>query len=226
MRIIKPLALAMALSMSAAAQADVTLTVPENVNLLVANGEKVELSSGLFSSNNTLVLPNGENQIVFRYEAAFNKAGEEISAVSDTIIAKFTASDSQASFVLPDYKSYRSAEKNISNLKWQLVDQSGNTIAKVEDKLTKEGMQLGRDYVDEAKDYNQAGGKAAIVLAGGAGASTAIALQKTATTNAQSSAGANTAKQVDSGTAEEMLHFWYNRADKATQQRFKDFINQ
>ncbi|WP_434341473.1 DUF2057 family protein [Motilimonas cestriensis] len=226
MRIIKPLALTMALSISAAAQADVTLTVAQDVNLLVANGEKVKLSSGLFSSNNTLVLPNGESQIVFRYEPSFTKAGEEISTTSDTIIAKFTASDSQVSFVMPDYKSYRSAEEHISNLEWQLVDQAGNPITKVEDKLTKEGMQLGRDYVDEAKDYNQTGAKAAIVLAGAAGASTAIALQKTATTNPQSNAGANTTKQVDSDTAEEMLHFWYNRADKATQQRFKDFINQ
>ncbi|MEF1291313.1 DUF2057 family protein, partial [Vibrio sp. M260118] len=27
-------------------------------------------------------------------------------------------------------------------------------------------------------------------------------------------------------TAEEMLHFWYNKADAETQERFKAFINQ
>lgn len=224
MSIIKPLACAVALSFSATALADVSLTIPTNVNLLLANGEQVKQGGGFFSAKNSITLPNGENQIVFRYEPSFTKGGEEVSLASNTIIAKFTATDTQVSFELPQYRSYGVAEKQIDNLKWTLVDGSGKTIATVEDELTKNGMQLGRNYKDEALSYNQAGGKAAITVAAAASvaatsATKAVALQPVAKTSDVASGPA------DANTAEEMLHFWYKKADKATQERFKNYLN-
>ena len=222
MSIIKPLACVVALSFSATALADVSLTIPTNVNLLLANGEQVKQGGGFFSAKKSITLPNGDNQIVFRYEPSFTKGGEDVNLASKTIIAKFNASDTQVSFDLPQYRSYSAAEKQIGNLKWALVDGSGKTISTVEDELTKDGMQIGRNYKDEALSYNQAGGKAAIAVAAASVAATsatkAVALQPVAKTSDVASTPA------DANTAEEMLHFWYNKADKATQERFKKYL--
>lgn len=49
MKLIKPLTCALALAMSGMAFADVTVSVPDNVSVLAANGEKADLSGGFFS---------------------------------------------------------------------------------------------------------------------------------------------------------------------------------
>lgn len=48
MKLIKPLTCALALAMSGMAFADVTVSVPDNVSVLAANGEKADLSGGFF----------------------------------------------------------------------------------------------------------------------------------------------------------------------------------
>lgn len=46
MKLIKPLTCALALAMSGMAFADVTVSVPDDVSVLAANGEKAKLSGG------------------------------------------------------------------------------------------------------------------------------------------------------------------------------------
>ncbi|MBR9876427.1 MAG: DUF2057 domain-containing protein, partial [Vibrionaceae bacterium] len=114
----------------------------------------------------------------------------------------------------------RDAEDNIKNLDWKLVDASGDAIAVKQDKLIKEGMQIGRDYVREVEDYNRTGGVAAIAVAG--------AMVQPMTLPAEipdDMKQARAAAKADS-TAEEMLHFWYQKADAETKARFKAYINQ
>ncbi len=83
-------------------------------------------------------------------------------------------------------------------------------------------MQIGRDYVREVEDYNKTGGVAAV------GVVSAAVIQP-ATLPAKIPADMKQTKpatmKADS-TAEEMLHFWYQKADAETQARFKDYINQ
>ncbi len=50
MKLIKPLTCALALAMSGMAFADVTVSVPDDVSVLAANGEKAKLSGGFFAS--------------------------------------------------------------------------------------------------------------------------------------------------------------------------------
>ncbi|MCE2571273.1 DUF2057 family protein [Motilimonas eburnea] len=244
MNAFKLLTCAVSLSLSATVLAEVQLTVPSDVELLAANEEKAELSGGLFASNKKLILPDGENQIVFRYVPVYSQGGDDIQLQSKTIIATFSGSDARLRFELPKYRSALEAKNSIDNLAWRLMDQTGSTLAVNQDVLDKDGFQIGRDYADEAKTYNLAGGKAAL------SASSTPAIAATSTTKAASTAAvAATAASVaaDSGakdsatkqaaptkqatpeadnTAEEMLHFWYNKADKATQERFKQYINQ
>ncbi|EPP1232349.1 DUF2057 domain-containing protein [Vibrio vulnificus] len=215
MNIIKPLTCILAMSISGLATAAVTLHVPDDVTLFVANGQKAKLSGSLFASSKTIELPNGENQIVFQYEPYFSQGNDRIGVESNVIIAKFSANDTNLNFELPKYRDHRVAEQEIKQMQWQLVDEQGAAVTKSEDKLVKSGMQIGRDYAREAADYNQTGGIAAI------GTAVSVATIKT-----EPVANVETKVKAGDNTAEEMLHFWYDKADEATKARFKAYINQ
>ncbi|MFV8457373.1 DUF2057 domain-containing protein [Vibrio owensii] len=222
MKLIKPLTCALALAMSGMAFADVTVTVPDDVSILAANGEKVKLSGGFFASEKSFTLPDGVNQVVFRYAPYFSQGNDRLSVESDVIVTRFDATDAELSLQVPEYRDLRQAEDKIKDLDWKLVDVSGNAIAVEQDKLIKPGMQIGRDYVREVEDYNKTGGVAAV------GVVSAAVIQP-ATLPAKIPADMKQTKpatmKADS-TAEEMLHFWYQKADVETQARFKDYINQ
>ncbi|EGQ8447649.1 MULTISPECIES: DUF2057 domain-containing protein [Vibrio] len=222
MKLIKPLTCALALAMSGMAFADVTVSVPDNVSVLAANGEKAELSGGFFASERTLTLPDGLNQVVFRFAPYFNQGNDRLSVESDVIVTRFDATNTELTLQMPEYRNLRDAEEKIKDLDWKLVDDSGNAIAVDQDKLLKPGMQIGRDYVREIEDYNQAGGAAAVAFAG---AATMQPVTLPAKVPADMKQVRATAVKADS-TAEEMLHFWYQKADAETKARFKKYVNQ
>lgn len=219
MKLIKPLTCMIALTMSGMAFADVTVRVPDEVSVLAANGDKVKLSGGFFASEKTLILPNGVNQFVFRYTPFFSQGNDRVSTESDVIIAKFVASDAELTMQLPKYRNLSDAENNIGDLDWALNDKSGNTIDVQQDKLIKPGVQIGRDYIRETEDYNKTGGIAAVSIA----AVQPMTLPAPIPDDLKQ-ARAEAAK-ADS-TAEEMLHFWYQKADADTKARFKAYLNQ
>jgi uncharacterized protein YccT (UPF0319 family) len=206
--------------------ADVTIKIPDNVDLLSVNaGDPTTNSSGFFSSGATATLPDGVNQIVFKYEPFFDVNRDERKVISSkAIIARFEATDAELTLNVPTYRDARQAQKNIDNLEWSLTDKNGQVVSVVEDKLIKDGMQIGRDYNREADDYNRKGGVAALTLATTA-AVTTTATTAAATTAAQPTTLPATAPAAGDNTAEEMLIFWYNKADVETKARFKEYIS-
>ncbi|MFH4560800.1 DUF2057 family protein [Vibrio diabolicus] len=160
------LKVAMALSIFASTNlyAATTLVVPEDVKLLAVNMEKPDLEGGLFSSEKTIELPEGTNQIVFKYQPTF-EINENLKTVySDVIVAKFDAENEKLTFELPEFKTLRQAQNNISPLDWQLLDTKGQPIALVEDVLESDGVQIGRNYPQESRNYNIAGGIASVTV--------------------------------------------------------------
>ncbi len=204
MNLVKPLSVALAVFFSVSAAAKVTVEIPSSVDLLVVNGEKPKTSGSLFQSSKTLELEDGENQIVFRFEPYFTQGNDRVGVESDVVIAKFNEQNKQLTFVLPDYRDAKAAQKDIKNFNWSLNDQNQKTIEVQQDRLIKNGMQLGRNYSQETLEYNRTGAIASVSVAGEASKMSATA---------------------SSETAEEMLHFWYNKADAETKQRFKKFVN-
>ncbi|TOI70450.1 hypothetical protein CGI54_26030, partial [Vibrio parahaemolyticus] len=73
---------AMALSIFASSNlyAATTLVVPEDVKLLAVNMEKPKLEGGIFSDEKTIEIPDGTNQIVFKYQPEF-EIGDDIKSV-------------------------------------------------------------------------------------------------------------------------------------------------
>lgn len=194
---------------SSAAFADVTLSIPDTINVLVVNDASPKLEGGFFSASKTLTLPDGENQILFQYQPYFDQGNDRVILESDPLVGTFNASNIKLEFALPKYRNENQARKQISHVEWSLIDESGNTLETKQDKLVKGGFQLGRNHQIELAEYNRQGGVAALSTV----AATASVATPAPTT------------QVDSNTAEEMLHFWYNKADAETQARFKAHIN-
>ncbi|MEZ8087062.1 DUF2057 family protein [Vibrio sp. 1S139] len=199
--------------------ADVTIEVPSSadalVEVLAVNEAKPDLDGGFFSSSKTITVPDGVNQIVFKYQLAFSQGNDREFVDSDTIIATFDATDTALTFDMPKFRNTNEAKKGLQNLDWKLVDENQNAISVKQDKLIKDGMQIGRKYPQEAKEYNQKGGIAALTVGASAGA--AVVAQPVTLPAKIDGNAAN--------TAEEMLYFWYEKADAETKQKFKDYVN-
>ncbi|MEZ8386520.1 DUF2057 family protein [Vibrio splendidus] len=199
--------------------ADVTIEVPSSadalVEVLAVNEAKPDLDGGFFSSSKTITVPDGVNQIVFKYQLAFSQGNDREFVDSDTIIATFDAADTALTFDMPKLRNTNEAKKGLQNLDWKLVDENQNAISVKQDKLIKDGMQIGRKYPQEAREYNQKGGIAALTVGASAGAA-AVAQPVTLPAKIDGNAA---------NTAEEMLYFWYEKADAETKQKFKDYVN-
>ncbi|MEZ8253832.1 hypothetical protein BCU88_09445 [Vibrio splendidus] len=196
--------------------ADVEIQVPSSVDILAVNEAKPDLDGSLFSSYKTLTVPDGQNQIVFQYQLAFDKGNDREFIDSDAIIATFSATDAALTFDMPKYRNTAEAKKGLEKLDWKLVDENQNAISVKQDKLIKDGMQIGRKYPQEAKEYNQKGGIAALTVGASAGAAAAVVQPVTLPAKIDGNAA---------NTAEEMLYFWYEKADAETKQKFKDYVN-
>lgn len=216
--IIKPITLCALIGLSSSAMAEVIIHIPSEVDLLATNSQEPEVDGGIFSSTKTVTLPDGENQIVFRYSPVFKTGNDQETVNTDAIITKFTASDTELNFELPKYRTADLAKDFDRNPNWKLVDKDGNTVAVKQDKLLKSGIQLGRNYDQESIAYNKTGGVAAIAATG-----TVASVAATSTPAAAPQMPANSQYKT---TEEQMLHYWYEKADNETKQRFLQSIIQ
>ncbi|YCO02738.1 DUF2057 family protein [Vibrio sp. VNB-15] len=220
------LKVAMALSVLASTNlyAATTLVVPEDVKLLALNMEKPKLEGGLFSDEKTIEIPDGTNQIVFKYQPEF-EIGDNIKGVyGDVIIAKFDVENEELKFELPEFKTYRQAETNISPLEWQLLDSKGRPIDLVEDVLESDGVQIGRNYSQEARNYNIAGG-----IAGVAVTYVTVNQHNQAVTEVEPKATVSTdAKSANSQDSQmvDLLKTMYQKATPQEKETFKKWIVQ
>lgn len=200
--------------------ADVKIEVPSSadalVEVLAVNEAKPDLEGGFFSSSKTITVPDGVNQIVFQYQLAFSQGNDREFVDSHAIIATFDATDTTLTFDMPKFRNVNEAKKGFQNLDWKLVDENQNAISVKQDKLTKDGMQIGRKYPQEAKEYNRTGGIAALTTGTAVGATAAVAQPVTLPAKIDGNAA---------NTAEEMLYFWYEKADAETKQKFKEYVN-
>lgn len=205
-----------ALTCANIAMAEVKLVFPDTVDIIVANEYGVNMKSGgLFSSTKSVTLPDGVNQIVFRFTPYFEQGNDRVKVPSEPIVAKFDAYDTELAFQLPKYRDARQAEANIDTMEWALVDEGGTSIQIVEDKLIKHGFQMSRDLQREIQDYNRQGNGVAVL---------ATATATTAAVDSAMKPGSESGAS-DGSTAEEMLHFWYEKADEETKARFKEYVN-
>ncbi len=215
------LKVAMTLSIVVSSQlfAATTLVVPEDVKLLAVNMEKPRLEAGRFSAEKTIIIPDGTNQIVFKYQPEFEIGDDIKSAYSDVIIAKFDVANETLKFELPEFNTYRQAQTGISPLEWQLLDSKGLPVSLVEDVLHSDGVQIGRNYPQEARNYNIAGGVAGVAV------SYITVNQQQAVTGVEPTVEASITDTKDSQMVD-LLKTMYQKATPEEQAAFKNWVAQ
>ncbi|WP_264877103.1 YccT family protein [Vibrio agarivorans] len=142
-----------------------SLSVKDTVDLLVVNMEKPALSGQLFKSSKSVKLAEGKNQVVFQYEPVIETNSERKKVYGQTQVVTFTVSEDQdVQFEMPSYRSVRSAEKGLKELDFKIIDQNGKEVEKTLDVLKSDGIQLGRNHIEEVREYNINGGPAAVAI--------------------------------------------------------------
>ncbi|WP_456297180.1 DUF2057 family protein [Vibrio sp. AK197] len=153
------------LFITSTAYASVTLNVPEEIDLNVVNLEKADVQGSLFDSTKTIELPNGTNQIAFRYIKTFLYRESSEKVHSPLIVMKFDASNQVLDFKLPEARDANMAEKQVKGFNWTLLDSNTDqAIDAVADEVKVTGVVFGKDFLDEVESYNKKGGKAAVGL--------------------------------------------------------------
>ena len=211
--------------------AEVLLQLPSDVELLTVNGQKP-------LSTSPVTLSDGLNQIAFRYNAQYRKQANSVRYQSDVLIIRFNETDQALQLKLPNIDSAKAAKQFDESPSITLVDKHNQVISFDQDRLVKNGLQIGRNFEQEIFQYNQGQHPASIRLAVPQVSAATSAPTLPATTSAPSTAvttstAASTAAITqgaapDSPTQAEishMLDYWYHLADDATKAKFKAKIN-
>ncbi|WP_166434258.1 DUF2057 family protein [Vibrio viridaestus] len=213
---------------SASALAEVTMKVPPEVSVVVANGHTPKLTGSVFDSAKTLHLPDGTQQILFRYKPYFAQGKDNIGVESDVLVSSFQVSNQNLEFVLPEYSDLKEAQANIHTMDWSFATEDGQKVASINDKLVKDGIQFGRNYITEAALYNQGNNAASVHTFAPEMTLSDRQIHSTSQPQTQSMQNADYQyQQAPTGgpSVESMLHYWYNQADPSTKAKFRAFVN-
>ncbi|WP_394243332.1 YccT family protein [Vibrio astriarenae] len=223
---IKALTLVTMLSMSLSSFA-ATLSVNDTVDILVVNMEKPQLSGQSFNSIIEVDLPEGANQIVFQYEPVIETTNERKKVYGQTQVVTFTLSqDQNVQFKMPNYRSVRSAEKGLKDLDFSIIDQHGNEVEKTVDVLKSEGIQLGRNHIEEVREYNINGGPAAVAISYVAIDNTAKVAKPVVLQEPEVAPQSATPVQLPELDSKELqqLKTWYTEASQEDRKAFRKWL--
>ena len=206
-----------------------TLKFSPEINLLVIDGKKV--SSSLFKGSKGLELTDGQHQILFKVEKPIRIGSrDEEMYTSSTLIANFDSTNSDiVSIELPKITTKSEANRFDKNISYRFVNEKDQTINSVQDKLVIQGLVIATDYELEMAKYNAGNNIASIpVLAN------IVVYNPTMMGYPQNSMPVTQTKTPVSQNAvtlkgetaeEEMLQYWFQRADSETQKRFLNWAN-
>ncbi len=207
-RYLRPATLVMASLFSLSAFAQVTVELPKNGEWVLVNGVNAPDAQ-------SIVVENGQHQLAFRINTDYRQNGDITLYSSPVQIIKFSASDETISIDLPTIRNQNQARSFTRQPTFTLLNAEGNAIAFDTDMLKIEGLQLGRNYEAEIAQYNQGNGPASL--------KTAVAIANLPVGIEDNKQSAQTAEN-ENLMAEEMLNFWWQKADEETKSRFKRSI--
>ncbi len=217
--------------------ASAKLHMPDNVELLTINGQKT-------TEKSPIAINMGVQQIVFKFFSTYSQRGERIQFVSEAMVVTFDAKQQNYLLQLPQVSSARAAKAFNKTPQLSVTDEANQPVSIKLDTLTKTGLQIGRDYQHEIRQYNGQNKLASVPLFGltySAPAQETVAVKQSEsvaplksstkainTHSEQLTMGVNVPiKTIEQDQAEvlKMLKYWYGRANKATKNTFKQSID-
>lgn len=190
------------------------VTSSSNVDFLAVDGKKATKSL-LKDVRSFNVTDNNTHQVVVRVSEIVREGSDHNLFESDPIVVTFKGSNEDIQISAPRLQSKRDVEQFKQNPVISVKSVSGNTIDTKQEYLKQEGFFPGVNLVDNLSEYNASG------------AAAAVPAFATATMPATMAAVGSNGKVQKSkitvqgeNAAEQMLQYWYQQADKETQQRF------
>lgn len=187
-----------------AVQAEVRVEVPQDFQILA-------VSRGTLQDERSAVLPDGEQQLLVRYEGLIpsrTSSDNDKAIRSEPQVIRYQASGQQLRLqaAVPKDESgmVRYAKTPVIDLQ-----AGGKSIPSQQDELVVNGVQIGMDWPARLAEYNRSGGKA--VLATSAVAATAATTTTAAATQAPS---------VPASELEGQLQRLFLQADPELRKRF------
>lgn len=213
------------LLISTSAFSEVRLSADSGISIIAVNGVEVE-SDSLIGNNVSATLPNGISQILVNYSAEIESSGDlEIETTNPHIIV-LQEKDSQIQLSAPEITRLSDFNEFDKGQQWRLTDNSGHSIRYQAKPLIKEGFQLSRDYATELQRFNQSGDALSINNFASINRSSV----RSSINNSASGVGINSLSNgsADSNDSinlpEQLLQYWYLKADAETRERFKAWI--
>lgn len=192
---------------STATYANVTLTLPNNAVLLVVN-EQTPNSSLLATRSDSLTLPNGQNQIVYKLQTIINAGSSQSGKYeSKPLVLTFTSKNAALELDVPSIRSSNDARRFDAKHEVTLIEFKG-TIESYSHELLPLPAEFSfdTDYVAAVKSYNEM-----------------------LDTEVHSKPDPIESDDLDSDSINNMAHtqlrYWFEQADKETQKSFIEWAN-
>ncbi|MBJ7221155.1 MULTISPECIES: DUF2057 family protein [unclassified Brenneria] len=197
-----------------------TLQLDQNIDLIVVDGKKV--SGSLLKGADSLELDNGQHQILFNVVKIINSAnGVKNSYRSPALIATFNTENlASVSFKLPSLETTKERKNFDRQTNYQLVDERLHPIPARVDILTVTDDELAHEHDIEKKmsEYNAANHDASVAGLISSSQPTDWAITEDPAASSSSS--------IISSTLFSIMQYWFQQADKETQQRFLHWVKE
>ncbi|ABR74370.1 hypothetical protein CBG46_00200 [Actinobacillus succinogenes] len=193
------------------------VTGSSNIDFLAVDGQKANRSllkeTRSFNINDTHT-----HQVVVRVSELIREGSDRTLFESDPIVVTFQGSTEDIRISAPRLTNEREANNFKANPKITVKTVSGAEIASKQDYLKQEGFLPGVNLEENLSNYNQSGATASV-----AGFATASMPATVGTVqNGKVKKGKVTVQGENA--AEQMLQYWYQQADKETQERFLNWV--
>ncbi|TDQ57192.1 hypothetical protein EDC45_1587 [Mesocricetibacter intestinalis] len=192
------------------------VTSSSNVDFLAIDGQKASKSL-LKETRSFNINDNGKHQVVVRVSEIVRSGSDRTLFESDPIVVTFQGSNEDIQISAPKLDNERDVNNFKRAPKISVKTLSGTELKSTQEYLKQEGFLPSVNLIENLSEYNTSGAAAAVP-----------AFATTAMPAAVPMSGAGKAVKgkvtvQGENVAEQMLQYWYQQADKATQARFLDW---
>lgn len=186
-----------------------------NIDFLAVDGQKASKSL-LKEARSFNISDTQTHQVVVRVSEIVRDGSDRTLFESDPIIVTFQGSNEDITITAPRLDTQRDVNKFKQNPSITVKTASGSTISTKQEYLKQEGFLPNANLVENLSNYNSSGAVAAVPAF--ATTTLPVAIPTTAVAGGKVQKGKVTVQGENA--AEQMLQYWFQQADKETQQRF------
>ena len=194
------------------------VTSSSNIDFLAIDGQKASKSL-LKETRSFTINDTNTHQVVVRVGEIIRSGSDRTLFESDPIVVTFQGSNEDIEISAAKLTNERDVESFKANPKITVKTASGTEISTKQEYLKQEGFLPNVNLVENLSDYNSSGAPAAV-----AGLATATMPAAVATVGSNGKVQKGKVTVQGENAAEQMLQYWYQQADKETQQRFLNWV--